>query len=352
MITPVRSGIGVLVLVVVAAVAGTGVLLRARIGSRAKEGASRVAAAAESSDAAEPSPSMAPLATVAPSAVATEASSPVGGASPSSTVELPPLPEHARIDPRSDAACPQGMLLVDGAYCPAVAHFCAEWVGEDPTASPVRRGPKRCRRYQKKLVCEGQMARLHVCIDRFEYPNLVGARPALMTTYRDASHACSVEGKRLCEADEWTLACEGPRTWPYPHGLEREPARCPIDRPRRAPNHEALARPNDVSLEVERLDQRAPSGAHPGCASTFGVHDLIGNVSEWVHDRRGQRGAPRSDIALAGGGWEPAVATCRNVDSRATPDEATYQSGFRCCANALDGEAPRRALGDSARYPH
>ncbi len=343
MLRSVRSGAGVLVVVMVAAVAGAGALFRVRLRERAKVDSR--SASASSNVAVPPGSVASPEPLVGAPSGAGLWPSPSASAAQALAAALPLLPEHSHPDPRSGTLCPPGMLLVDGSFCPAVAHFCAEWIHEDPTDTRRVRAEKRCRRYEKRLVCEGDMAHLHVCIDRFEYPNFVATRPAMMTSYRDASAACAVEGKRLCDTDEWTLACEGPRSWPYPTGLERDPKRCPIDRPRRPPNEEALAQPADVALEVARLDQRTKAGANPGCASYFGVHDLTGNVAEWVHDRYGQRGAPRSDIALAGGGWEPATATCRAQDSFVSPDVRNYLTGFRCCANSLDGVPPRRKLG-------
>ena len=57
-------------------------------------------------------------------------------------------------------------------------------------------------------------SKLRFCIDRYEYPNLRGVRPVVMVDYFQAENACEIEGKRLCEAEEWTFACEGVGTWP------------------------------------------------------------------------------------------------------------------------------------------
>jgi formylglycine-generating enzyme len=254
------------------------------------------------------------------------------------------------------------MVLVDGDYCPAVAHFCAEWIGEDRNSSNVdapnssdagAAAPgRRCRRYDDRLICEGRPAHLHVCVDRYEYPNLRNAVPAILVTYREAAAACAVEGKRLCEADEWILACEGPKTWPYPYGIERAPGACNVDRAPRPADRAALATPADVSLEVERLDQRVPSGSSPRCASPFGAFDMSGNAAEWVHERHGRRGVVPSDTALAGGDWERTSATCRRVDARFGPDHSGLTTGFRCCADALDHEPARRMLPEGRRLPN
>jgi hypothetical protein len=261
----------------------------------------------------------------------------------------PPLPPHAHLDPRTTASCPEGMVLVDGVHCPAVAHFCDEWVGADPTSR--KRTERRCRRHRNLLICEGRPAALHFCIDRYEYPNQLGVLPAVMTSYRAAAEACAIEGKRLCESDEWVFACEGAGAWPYPHGLERNPSACNVDRPERPTNPRALEAPANVSLEIERLDQRVASGALPGCASPFGVLDMSGNVAEWVHHRHGRRGEIPSDTALAGGDWERTPATCRALDARHDAEHVGHALGFRCCRDALDKQPPRRLLPEGVRLP-
>jgi formylglycine-generating enzyme required for sulfatase activity len=38
--------------------------------------------------------------------------------------------------------------------------------------------------------------------------------------------------------------------------------------------------------EVDRLWQGAPSGAFESCVSAFGIHDMMGNVEEWVTSRK------------------------------------------------------------------
>ena len=58
-----------------------------------------------------------------------------------------------------------------------------------------------------------------------------------------------------------------------PNGLVRDLGACNIDRRPRRPNRGALATPQEVSVEVERLDQRMPSGALDKCVRPFGVFD-------------------------------------------------------------------------------
>jgi formylglycine-generating enzyme len=255
--------------------------------------------------------------------------------------EASPPPTSLPADPRSAALCPGGMVYVEGAYCPYVAHRCAAHLG-------VAGRDRRCDRYHDDLVCDGRPSRLAYCIDRHEYPNQPGMLPAILIDYREAERACAIEGKRLCEAEEWIFACEGPRTWPYPTGLTRDSA-CNVDRVPRQPSREALARPFDVSVEVARLDQRVPSGT--SCASPFGVFDTTGNVAEWVHDREGKKHVAPFTTALAGGHWERALATCRALDRDHGARHRDHRSGFRCCRDALDGRPARRLMAKEARLP-
>lgn len=263
-------------------------------------------------------------------------------ATPSPTARDEPAPEVSEapaVDPQSAALCPPGMVYVEGAYCPFVAHRCAAHLG-------VEGRDARCDRFRDDLICDGRPSRLAYCIDRYEYPNQRGMLPAIMVDYREAERACAVEGKRLCEAEEWIYACEGPRTWPYPTGLVRDPS-CNLDRVPRQPNHEALARPFDVSVEIARLDQRVVAGA--GCASPFGVFETAGNVAEWVHDREsGTRAAPFA-AALAGGHYERSVSTCRALDRDQRASYRDHRTGFRCCRDALDGRPARRLMPKEVR---
>src|SRR4029079_4034139 len=159
---------------------------------------------------------------------------------------------YVRIDPSSPTVCGEGMVLVDGIYCPYVGHTCTSFLNEERDV---------CQRYAPEVLCEGRLQRRRFCVDVFEYPNMEGVIPAVMTDFNDARRACAVEGKRLCTAEEWEFACEGTQMWPYPYGTERDPTACNIDRPVTMPELAAFSVPWKISEEVARLDQRAPSGA-------------------------------------------------------------------------------------------
>jgi formylglycine-generating enzyme len=236
-----------------------------------------------------------------------------------------PAPAPSTEQASASSACPEGMLPVEGEYCPYVGHRCLEWIDEKRD---------RCKRYDPKPICEGRIEKRSFCIDRYEYPNEKGVYPAVMVSYIDAEQACKAEGKRLCTSSEWTFACEGEEKRPYPYGAERDATACNIDRPYRLPDMQAFSYDQKISSEVERLDQRVPSGSMDRCVSPFGVQDMTGNVDEWVVNERPD---PEKNIdvsGLKGGYFGPIRARCRPMTNSHNRWFRFYQVGFRCCADA------------------
>lgn len=285
---------------------------------------------------------------------------------PSATAAIEDVPALPPIDLTSRNLCPPDMVLVDGVYCPFVAHRCERYLDRvrrvPPPSGRLRRPEpegRRCGEFVNVLICEGRPSRMHVCVDRLEYPNMPGVPPATVVSFDEASRACQSEGKRLCEASEWTFACEGPRTWPYPTGLTRDSAACNVDRRLAPPSPGALESPHDVALELERLDQRTGAGELENCLSPFGLYDMMGNVTEWVHDKEGRNhDPPLSHRVLKGGMWGPSLGECRASQRPgewglgSAKDSRTYHSGFRCCAETNDGIPATRLLDSSAKLPH
>ena len=253
-------------------------------------------------------------------------------------------------DPASATLCPDGMVLVDGDFVPSLGHGCTKWISEEKD---------RCQAYAKPPLKGGKPVPLRFCVDRFEYPNLEGVRPAVMPDWFDAKEACEIEGKRLCNASEWTLACEGREGLPYPYGWERDTTACNIDRPRPVPepDFDAFSRPRDISAEVHRLDLRVASGERPRCVSPFGVFDMTGNVDEWtINDAHfadlppGKEEKDRPHVSgLKGGYWGPIRARCRPITSSHNAWFRFYQVGFRCCADPVDGSFKGRRYGNLPR---
>jgi formylglycine-generating enzyme required for sulfatase activity len=150
-----------------------------------------------------------------------------------------------------------------------------------------------------------------VCIDRFEHPGVAGAPPLSQIDWAGAREACAGAGKRVCTEAEWLSACEGAAGRRWPTGDTLPLGACHIGQ---GPSSGQPGEPRTVD----------PAG---GCATPEGVHDLAGNVWEWV------AGPDRAGV-LRGGGWDLSAgfAQCR---VRATPPEgmATKELGVRCCAD-------------------
>ena len=228
-------------------------------------------------------------------------------------------------------ACPAGMVEVEGEYCPYVEQKCLRWL--DPETH------MRCAEFAPTADCPVRPAHKHFCIDQYEYPNKPGEKPQVMVSWIQAKQTCAAEGKRLCGESEWTLACEGTERLPYPYGYARNPGACNIDKPHPEPNERLLADPRTREAEVARLDQRDPSGADSSCVSPFGVHDLTGNVDEWVVNESGR---PYKS-GLKGGYWGPVRDRCRPMTTAHDENFAFYQIGFRCCS----GPAPTQGAGSA-----
>jgi sulfatase modifying factor 1 len=240
-------------------------------------------------------------------------------------------PALAAAAPFASLPCPEGMVLVDGDYCQVVGHVCRRRLD-----GPV----ERCAEYAAPPICEGEIQRKRFCIDRFEYPNLAGVRPVVMVSWLEARAACEVEGKRLCTAGEWTLACEGEQRLPYPYGYVRDDTACNIDRKGTVPDVEAFGNPKAIPDEVARLDRRVASGQMPRCTSPYGVQDMTGNVDEWVVNEKhfaapSKTGEQRPFVsALKGGYWGPVRNRCRATTTFHNEWFRYYGVGFRCCASA------------------
>jgi hypothetical protein len=243
----------------------------------------------------------------------------------------------------SDAACPPDMVEVEGDYCPYQEQKCLRWLD---SATKLQ-----CAEFERPAAGEAQchMKTQHqrFCVDRYEWPNKVGAMPQLMASWVEAKATCESIGKRLCNDTEWTLACEGPSMQPYPYGngYTRDDSACNIDKPYIWPHPEKVYDPRTSAEELARLDQREPSGSRSSCVSPYGVHDMTGNVDEWVVNAS-QFGKPFVS-GLKGGYWGPVRTRCRPMTTAHEPTFRYYQIGFRCCGDAHQadvGNAPLATL--------
>lgn len=223
------------------------------------------------------------------------------------------------------------MLLVEGDYCPDVEQTCLHWIDPPPYQN------LRCAEYAKPSKCKAERVHRRFCIDREEYaeaPQTIAPTPADPTSpprgpndvmplvnknWGDAKALCEARGSRLCKETEWEFACEGPEMSPYPYGWKRDSTLCNFDKT------------NLGGAEDKLKDLRAPLAEFPDCLSPFGVHNMVGNVDEWV-ERENMPAPNRS--ALRGGWWLPGRNRCRAATTAHDEAYSGKQVGFRCCKDA------------------
>lgn len=241
--------------------------------------------------------------------------------------KLPPLP--AASSTRVVRMCAEGMVYVEGNYCSEVEQKCLRWLDKD--TSPEANfgiGPLQCAEFAKPAKCKGNREHMRFCIDTYEWPNKAGSLPPVGIDWYTAQKSCQNIGKRLCTAKEWTFACEGEDVKPYPYGdgYHRDDTACNIDQP--------SMDPSIPRSEWPKHYRGVASGSMARCVSSFGVHDMTGNVDEWVNNVGGRKDGDPYFSGLKGGYWGPVRTRCRPMTTAHSPQHSFYQNGFRCCDDA------------------
>jgi sulfatase modifying factor 1 len=227
-------------------------------------------------------------------------------------------------------SCSPGMVQVKGKMVVCSwgdelqKSFCSSWINKE--------FPERCASFDKDKWAAARSKLptkdMSFCIDRFEYPNKKGEYPLIYVNWFDSKKLCESDGKRLCNEEEWTFACEGEDATPYPYGFDRDKDACVVDKSWRWFDASAYGKTKDVIIrELDKLWQGVPSGSRPLCKSPFGVYDMVGNVDEYTKSTS-PTGSP---AILKGGYWGPVRTRCRPATRAHGPEHAFYQQGFRCC---------------------
>ena len=149
-------------------------------------------------------------------------------------------------------------------------------------------------------------------------------RAASEISLPEARAICAARGGRLPTEDEWIVAAAGDRPRRYPWGDTGAVCRRAAWGLARGPCGNGATGPDSV-------------GAHQDGATPLGIHDLAGNVAEWVETGAcgaGDAGAspPGCIGVVRGGSFETDLATdLRTWVRREVPARAREASiGFRC----------------------
>jgi formylglycine-generating enzyme required for sulfatase activity len=154
---------------------------------------------------------------------------------------------------------------------------------------------------------------------------------------------------RLPTEAEWEYACRAGSTTPFPWGAD------PAAGPRHANGSDPVTREQGITESAgwpgdDGFRVTAPVGSYP--PNAWGVHDMIGNVWEWVRDRAqvyptgavtDPTGAAEGDLRiLRGGGYMAPVSALRSAFRLPyRPDMDDDDNGFRLVIPLfLDDPAP------------
>jgi formylglycine-generating enzyme len=165
-----------------------------------------------------------------------------------------------------------------------------------------------------------------------------GAEPARAASGIDLYEAralCAARGGRLPTEDEWIVAAAGDRPRRYPWGDTGAVCRRAAWGLTKGPCASGAVGPDTV-------------GAHADGATPLGIHDLAGNVAEWVETGAcpaAGGGAPPDPCTavVRGGSYETDLATdLRTWVRREVPAASREPSiGFRCAYEPVVSPAPQ-----------
>ena len=143
-------------------------------------------------------------------------------------------------------------------------------------------------------------------------------RAASGLTRDEARVFCKQRGGRLPTEDEWIVVAAGPKSQRYPWGDTGAVCRRAAFGLASGPCARGATGPDTV-------------GAHPLGDSALGVHDLAGNVAEWVEAK---------EPVVRGGSWATSLATELRTWSRevVAEDARDPRIGFRCVYDGPGGK--------------
>ena len=180
-------------------------------------------------------------------------------------------------------------------------------------------------RFALDQTCETDKCRDGNLWQGASFPPRIKHQPVTQVSWHDADAFCRWRGKRLPSEAEWEKAARGPSGNLYPWG-----AGSPKNRATYGRKWRGVFTMTDV-------------GTYSQGTSLYGVHDMAGNVWEWVDDwydlkyynwrrKKNPRGPAEGDFKVVrGGSWVNYPDTLRSSFRRWSQPEVRFNdTGFRC----------------------
>ena len=272
----------------------------------------------------------------APAAPPPPGASAAGGVLPVTDPSLAPTTSA----PAPLPGAPDDMVTIPG------GHFAMGSVARkaEPNESPVREVTVRTFRLDRTevttgayLACvqDGRCAPLAAPESRHcTGPRGPSSLPVNCVSFDEADHYCRVHAKRLPTEAEWERAARGDDGRTFPWGNEQPTC------------ERAVSRQGNVAADgCPGGDGPQPVASRKRAVSPYGVHDLGGNVEEWIADYYDDRHVAETDNptgakpttahVLRGGSW---ASPWRNLRSTARSWSSSHERGptvgFRCARDA------------------